>query len=170
LELAEQYYRQGATIRQAVQAAREETEIMHKKRKLQASKFTAGTTKNYEDLFIAIWSNAITDDIQEIAEQASEKAFRVAYKDYCLKVVSPLKKLHPEIKRARDKIHEQAKEMCKKLKPYIQEHVYKESQEWPGNGTVRKSPEYSFGIKQIEKSLIILAKKEMQKLRRSDAV
>lgn len=118
----------------------------------------------YEELFIAIWANAVDDDIQKAVNSLADYAFNIAYEDYSLKSVKPLNKDSKQIKEIKKEIHDISKEAIKVLIPKIKESVYRESQEWPNNKRVYNDPDYDLIFKRLKKDVLGFAQNKIQEL------
>jgi hypothetical protein len=113
--------------------------------------------KAYEDLFIAIWEEAIRADFSDAVKQVCDYAFKIAYGKYSLNKTEPLEKGSAEIKKIRQDIYWQSKKSAEELIPIIRKLVHKESKEWPNNSYINKDPGYSVKLRQLKKDVLEFA-------------
>lgn len=119
----------------------------------------------WDELFIAIWENAVQNDYKEAVKRLTDYAYRKAYDEYSVEVVKPLKHNSKELRAVKKAIREQAKLLCERLMPRIREMVYAESKDWPGNRyKTIKDPEYNKTFKELKKEAVEFAAEEMSKL------
>jgi hypothetical protein len=122
----------------------------------------------YENLFNAIWVNAITDDIKTAANQLYDYAFNTAYETYSISNVTPLDKHDKSFEKIKKEIQDFSKEIVQRLIPRIKEHVYKESQEWPNNSFLRDDFKYNFIFKLLKVDILKFAQEKMRNFQGSD--
>jgi DNA-binding transcriptional regulator YiaG len=120
--------------------------------------------KDYEDLFVAIWSNAILDDYADAVKSLSGYAFDVAYEGYNLDAIEPLSPKSTEFKKIKIAIRTHSKELCERLRPRIKELVYAESRDWPNNSYINKDLEYRRIFNQLKKEALAFAKNKIFKV------
>jgi hypothetical protein len=119
----------------------------------------------WDELFIAIWENAVQNDYKDAVKRLTDYAYRKAYDEYSIEVVKPLPQNSKEIRAVKRMIRKKAKTLCKRLMPRIRELVYTESQEWPNNRyKTTIDPEYKEIFNELKKEAVAFATDEMSKL------
>jgi hypothetical protein len=119
----------------------------------------------WDELFIAIWENAVQNDYKEAVKRVTDYAYRKAYDENSLVVVRPLSQKSKEIRAVERMIRKKAKTLCKRLMPRIRELVYTESQEWPNNRyKTTIDPEYKEMFKELKKEAVAFAVDKMSDL------
>lgn len=116
----------------------------------------------YNDLYAAIWEQAVVDDMKRVVKQLSSIGIDNAYITYCKLSGEEVLK---EDKRFR-KINEDIKAYCKvkarALDQRTRELIYQESQDWPKNRKLWvKDPEYQEILKELEDDVKTFAIKRM---------
>jgi hypothetical protein len=124
--------------------------------------------KGYENLFIAIWLNAINDDTKRAAKQLYDYAFDSVYETYNLNAIKPLDRDDEKFEDMKNAIRSRSNKMVKKLVPRIKELVYEESKEWPSYINFKKNdPEYNSIFKKLKEDILKFAQNEMSKFQKT---
>lgn len=119
----------------------------------------------WDELFIAIWENAVRNDYEEAVKRLTDYAYRKAYDEYSIEVVKPLPQNSKEIRTVKRAIRKQAKVLCERLLPRIRELVYAESQEWPNNRyKTTRDAEYNRIFNELKKEAATFAINKMSEL------
>lgn len=119
----------------------------------------------WDELFIAIWENAVQNDYKEAVKRLTDYAYRKAYDEYSLVVVRPLSQKSKEIRAVKKAIRKQAKMLCERLMPRIRQLVYAESKDWPGNRyKTTIDPEYKEMFNELKKEAVAFAVDKMLEL------
>lgn len=106
----------------------------------------------YDELFAAIWKEAVTEDEEKSVNHLALIGRREAFKTYC----KNQKNEHPLMDDKRfakiyTEIRAYSKMKVQTLLPRIRELVYQESQEWPDNlNLLSKDEEYKEGLTALE--------------------
>lgn len=116
--------------------------------------------KGYEDLYIAIWRQAIQDETTKAVEKVYGYAFLNAYADYYNATVEPLADDSKEIKKIKRAIRDKAKELCEaRVLPRIKELIMAETREWPDNqNKIIKDPECKKMVAGLKKEVLAYAR------------
>jgi len=119
----------------------------------------------WDELFIAIWENAVQNDYEEAVKRLTDYAYRKAYDEYSLVAVRPLSQKSKEIRTVKRAIRKQAKTLCKRLMTRIRELVYAESKDWPNSRyKTIKDPEYNKTFTELKKEAVAFAVDKMLEL------
>mgnify|MGYP001092671016 CR=1 FL=1 len=119
----------------------------------------------WDELFIAIWENAVQSDYEEAVKRLTDYAYRKAYDEYSLIVAKPLSQKSKEIRAVKKAIREQAELLCERLMPRIRQLVYAESKDWPNNRyKTIKDPEYNKTFTELKKEAVAFAVGKMLEL------
>lgn len=119
----------------------------------------------WDELFIAIWENAVQNDYEEAVKRLTDYAYRKAFDEYSLVVVRPLSQKSKEIRAVKRMIRKKAKMLCKRLMPRIRQLVYAESKDWPGNRyKTTIDPEYKEMFNELKKEAVAFAVDKMLEL------
>jgi phage FluMu protein Com len=116
---------------------------------------------SYENLFLAIWENALRDDIIKTARGLAEYAFDSVYDTYSLSVDKPLEKKDPQFKEIKKAIKDISQKLAEQLIPKLKEKVYKEAQEWPNNSRKYEDAEYTKIHNRLKKEILNFAEPQM---------
>ena len=125
----------------------------------------------WDELFIAIWENAVRNDYNDAVQRLTDHAYRKAYDEYSIVVAKPLPRNSKGLRAVKKAIHNHAKLLCERLLPRIRELVYAESQEWPNNRyKTTRDPEYKKIFNELKKEAVVFAIGEMSELIAGDEV
>ena len=113
-------------------------------------------TDNYSDLFNAIWTRAVDDDIASVNELVYSRAWNAAYTIYTLhtKHTEPLLMDDIKFKKFKKDIKALIDLKNKDLVHIIKELVYEESEEWPLNKRNKKDKDQTYN--DLYKELLML--------------
>lgn len=125
-----------------------------------------------EDLYIAIWQQAIRDEQDKAETAASNSAFTNAYEDYCNSVAEPIKAGSKAIKKIKQEIRNKANESCEAiLMPLIKKLLIAETKEWPNNDyKIIKDPEYKALFVKLKKETLEYARERFGQLSEDEAL
>lgn len=106
--------------------------------------------KEYEDLFIAIWGQAVKDDIDEVVRKCYNNAINNAYKYYLKNTETPLELRDKKFKTFKKDLRDYCKLRVKDIEGRIKELILKESDEWPCNQRYKlRDEEYNQTLTEI---------------------
>lgn len=115
----------------------------------------------YEELFAAIWREAVHTDTDEAEAEICDYAFEKAYEEYAINADNPHKKNSAEIKNMKQRIKRYSNYRVKKdLTKTIRTMIYNEAQEWPAlNRNKRASFRDTKTFKRLKKDALRYALK-----------
>lgn len=113
-------------------------------------------TDNYSDLFNAIWTRAVDDDIASVNELVYNRAWNAAYTIYTIhtKHTEPLLMDDIKFKKFKKDIKAFIELKNKDILHRIQELVFEEADEWPLNKRNKKDKDQQYN--DLYKELLML--------------
>lgn len=127
------------------------------------------TDSGYEDLYIAIWKEAIRSETKKAAAKIFSYGFGKAHEEYTLVTAEPLALGSKEMRKTVKAIQARSEELCERLTPRIKELIYQETKAWPNNTRkTNKDPEYNALLSELKKEALEFAREEIAKIKEAE--
>ena len=116
----------------------------------------------YNDLYAAIWEQAVIDDMKRVVKHLSAIGIDRAHKSYCKLAGENVPKEDPRFKKINEDIKAYCKVKARAIDQRTRELIYQEAQDWPKNKRLWVSDtEYQEILKELEVDIKDFAVKRM---------
>ncbi|HZK00622.1 MAG TPA: hypothetical protein VFC79_11465 [Tissierellaceae bacterium] len=118
--------------------------------------------KEYTDLYLAIWENAIKEDVADVYRELyrlGDSIYRELYKTSG----GDMEIITEKLKGLRKDLREYCRMKASLTEPRIKELVYQESQEWPNNKHYKNyDKEHLNTVKELREEVKVFAEKRIK--------